>query len=127
MQSDTDWLDSQDAFWNACLVKKIDFNTKELIPTHILFHYWFGAHSIQLKAYPTEVGHNYDVYYKDKLLCKNINVESIEQELSKFDVIVRKHSSMSSDLEIIKRSRNKCLQRKNTRRKQSKSKEREKV
>lgn len=112
MQKDTDWLDSQgDYFWNVCLVKAIDPHTGKTKPKHILLNYWFGPHSIQLRLEPTETAHNYDVYYKDKKLCKDIKYTDISAELEKYEVIIRNTGMGNTNLEIIKRRSRKCSKR----------------
>lgn len=112
MKSDTDYLSSRDVFGNVCLVKRIDPTTKELVPTHIIFNYWFGCHSIQLRANPTKLEHHYNVVYKDKLLCKDTDIKLVENQLSKYDIITRKPINGKDEVEIIKRSTNKYSKRK---------------
>ena len=98
---DSKYLESAD-IWNICLVKKID-ETGNITPDHITFNYWIDGQSVTIRLEIKNNG-NYDVYYKSRLLIKNVMIKNIINKLSNYKVIVKKSLGGSTDIiELIRK------------------------
>lgn len=75
---------------NVCLVKRLQ-PTGEVLPEKILFNYWFGENSVNVKALPiiNKVG-NYSIQFKDTVIIKDTDVIGLLNKLSKINMITQK-------------------------------------
>lgn len=75
---------------NVCLVKKVQ-PTGELVPSHILFSYWFDDNSVNIKAIPIpdKVGY-YTIQFKEILIIKSIKACDLLSKLNKINMIVQR-------------------------------------
>ena len=75
---------------NVCLVKRLQ-QTGEVLPEKILFNYWFGENSVNVKALPiiNKVG-NYSIQFKDTIIIKDTDVIGLLNKLSKINMITQK-------------------------------------
>lgn len=87
---------------NVCLVKrKID---SELVPTHILFNYWFKSVPVTLKAIRNSDG-TYKIGFKDDFFIKKVSLNSLIKTLNSFKVEVQLgHNGMVLEAKFYKRN-----------------------
>lgn len=112
---DAKYLEEISELTNVCMVKKVNHD-KKVVPSHIVFNFWFDDNSISLKAMPIpEKEGYYNIQFKDIIIIKETRLCDIVNTLNKYEIeVTRDYSGNINNIRFSKRhkkkgKKNKCL------------------
>lgn len=95
-----DYKHFEEQFPDMCLVKKQDYDTQELVPSHYVFTFYTNVSLVHMKAILNDDNKTYQITSSGHILIQSIEPSKIRHKLESMKIQTGMTGAINSDYKI---------------------------